>query len=96
KQKIDSEKGFVLIDVRTENEYSEGHINNSILAPYDELNERHKEINLDKNDEIIAYCRTKNRSKIAAEILKSLGYVDVTYVLGGMTEWMENGYPISK
>lgn len=96
KQKIDSGRKFILLDVRTEKEYNEGHIQNSILIPYDELNERHNELNPNKSDEIVAYCKTKNRSRKAAKILISLGYENVVFVLGGITAWIENGYRVSK
>ncbi len=72
------------------------HLENSILIPYNDLEERYKELNADKNTEIVIYCRTDDRSAIAAQILAKLGYKNIIYVLGGTIEWEENGYPVSE
>ncbi len=96
KQKIDNKEEFILIDCRTKAEYEKGHIDGPILIPYDELKERHLELNADKGSQIIIYCRTGHRSLIGAKILESLGYTDVTNVLGGILDWIENGYKISE
>lgn len=96
KQKIDNKEQFILLDARTQKEYDEGHIKNSVLIPFNELEERYSELNAEKDSEIIVYCRTQNRSQIAAKILLSLGYTNISFVLGGFMEWHKNGYPVSK
>lgn len=68
---------YVILDVRTKEEYAEGHIVDSINIPYDKIN---KEINIGKNNIIFVYCKSGNRSKIAFEVLNNLGYI--VYDLG--------------
>lgn len=62
---------YVIIDVRTKEEYNEGHIKTSINIPYDEIDES---INIDKNNIVFVYCKSGNRSKFAYDKLVSLGY----------------------
>ncbi len=66
-----AENEYIIVDVRTKEEYSSGHINEAINIPYDEINE---ETELDSNKLIFVYCKSGNRSKYAYEILKKLGY----------------------
>ena len=70
---------YIIIDVRTKEEYDEEHIKDAINIPYDKIGE---DIGLDKNKKIFVYCRSGARSKKAYDTLKELGY-DV-YDLGGM------------
>lgn len=72
-----SEKDYIILDVRTKEEYENGHIVNSINYPYDEINES---IELDKNKNIFVYCKSGKRSKIAFTTLRNLGYT--VYDLG--------------
>ncbi len=62
---------FIIIDVRTKEEYDAGHIKDAINIPYDEINEN---TILDKNSLIFVYCRSGNRSNIAKNTLSKLGY----------------------
>lgn len=75
------ENDYIIIDVRTEEEYVESHIVGSINIPYDEIDQN---INLDKDKLIFVYCKSGNRSGIAFNNLTSLGY-DV-YDLGSFAE----------
>lgn len=70
-EKILKENNYIIVDVRTKEEYANGHVVNSINIPYDEIDES---TNLDKEKTIIVYCRSGNRSKKAYNTLKSLGY----------------------
>ena len=62
---------YIVVDVRYDYEYSEGHVVNSINIPYDTINSN---INLDKNKTILVYCKSGKRSKIAYDKLKELNY----------------------
>ncbi len=62
---------YIIIDVRTKDEYNESHIKDAINIPYDEIN---KDINIDKEKTIFVYCRSGARSSIAYQTLKSLDY----------------------
>lgn len=85
---------YFLLDVRTPEEYKEGFIENSILIPLSELEGRLSEIPADKP--IIVYCRSGNRSMQAAEILVKNNFNPVYNMLGGITEWIKEGYPLVK
>jgi phage shock protein E len=86
KKRLDSEKGIVLLDVRTKEEYDTGHIKGSILIPVDNVKEEAEKKLKDKNAPIFVYCRSGNRSISAASILANLGYKNV-YNLGGINNW---------
>lgn len=69
--KLLAEKEYIIVDVRTKEEYDESHIKDSINIPYDEIDGN---IELDKDKNIFVYCSSGNRSKIAYDTLISLGY----------------------
>ncbi len=83
---MDSEKGYVILDVRTQEEYDEGHIPGAILIPDYEIKERAEEELTDKDQLILVYCRSGRRSKIAAEALVELGYTNIKE-FGGIIDW---------
>ena len=68
----------LVIDVRTESEWKEGHLEGAILIPYEKIGERIAAVAPDKKTGINLYCRTGRRSGIALDTLKKLGYEDVT------------------
>ena len=83
---MDTEKDYVIIDARTEDEFAEGHIENAILIPeYEIANRAEKELP-DKEQLILVYCRSGRRSKIASEELVKLGYTNVKE-FGGIIDW---------
>ncbi len=86
KQIMDSEEGYIILDVRTQEEYDEGHIPGAILIPNTELEERAEENLPDKDQLILVYCRSGRRSKMAAEILVELGYTNIRE-FGGIIDW---------
>ncbi len=75
------ENKFVIIDVRTKEEYNTGHIKDAINIPYDEIAEK---INISKNINIFVYCRSGNRSSIAFKTLSDMGYK--VYDLGAFND----------
>ena len=83
---MDSESGYIILDVREQYEYDEGHIPDAILIPYGEIADRAENELLDKNQLILVYCRSGRRSKIAAEELVKLGYTNVKE-FGGIIDW---------
>ncbi len=86
KKRIESEKGIVLLDVRTQEEYDEKHIPNSLLIPVDVIEKEAPEKLHDKNAAIFVYCRSGRRSVTASEALVKMGYTKV-YNLGGINDW---------
>lgn len=86
KELMDNEKNFIILDVRTEEEFKEKHIENAILIPHTEIEQKaEKELN-DKNQLILVYCRSGNRSKTASKKLAELGYTNVME-FGGINNW---------
>lgn len=79
--KLMSENNYVIVDVRTKEEYDELHVVDAVNIPYDEIG---KDIDLDKDKLIFVYCRSGNRSSIAYDTLEDLGYK--VYDLGGISD----------
>ncbi len=86
KRLMDTEEGYIILDVRTQEEYDEGHIPGAILIPNTEIEERAEEELTDKDQLILVYCRSGRRNKMAAEILVELGYTNIRE-FGGIIDW---------
>ena len=86
KQIMDTEEGYIILDVRTQEEYDESHIPGAILIPHTEIEARAEEVLTDKDQLILVYCRSGRRSKIAAEALVELGYTNIKE-FGGIIDW---------
>lgn len=78
---IIAEDNYIIVDVRTMEEYNERHLVDALNIPYDEISE---DTVLDKNKTILVYCKSGTRSGIAYKILKDLGYN--VYDLGALSE----------
>ncbi len=86
KKIMDSGDDFVILDVREQDEFAEGHIPDAILIPYTEIENEAEEMLPDKDKQILVYCRSGRRSKIAAESLAKLGYTNIKE-FGGIIDW---------
>ena len=86
KEMIVSMKELVILDVRTQEEYEEGHIEGAILIPDYEIAAMAEDMLTDKNATLLVYCRSGRRSALAAESLYELGYTSV-YDFGGILDW---------
>ncbi|TVL99188.1 MAG: dehydrogenase [Candidatus Brocadia sp. WS118] len=84
-ERHDRGEDFILLDVRTESEYKNGHIKGSKHLPLDKLASRTQE--LDRSREIIAYCRAGLRAAHAYRILKNAGFYNVKYMDGSILAW---------
>jgi len=82
-----------IIDVRTKNEFSDGHVPNAINIPLDQLSGKMNKISKDRPVFII--CASGGRSRSATQQLIKAGYDNVTNVQGGTMRWQMAGYPIS-
>ena len=83
---IDSEEGFIILDVRTPEEFAAGHIAGAILIPDYEIGEKAERVLTDKDQLILVYCRSGRRSKNAASELAALGYTNIKE-FGGINDW---------
>ena len=82
KAMMQEEKDYILLDVRTDAEYKEGHINGAINIPLSNIKD---EINkFEKTEKILLYCQSGLRSKKGAKILESLGYKEIYNLTGGI------------
>ena len=83
---MDSEDGYIILDVRTPEEFAAGHIAGAILIPDYEIGEKAESILTDKEQLILVYCRSGRRSKNAANELATLGYTNIKE-FGGINDW---------
>lgn len=81
------EKGATLLDVRSPQEYEEGHLKDAILLPEYEILTKASKILPDKEQVIIAYCSSGYRSKKAERELKKLGYTNVYNLYNGLENY---------
>ena len=85
-QIMEENENYIILDVRTQAEYNQGHIPNAICIPNETIDENVVNKLLDKNQMILVYCRSGNRSRQAAEKLKKLGYTNLIE-FGGIIDW---------
>ena len=86
KKIMDSGEEHIILDTREQDEFDESHIPGAILIPYTEIENKAEEILPDKDAQILVYCRSGRRSKIASESLSNLGYTNVKE-FGGIIDW---------
>ena len=86
KKLMDSEEGCIILDVRTREEYDQGHIPGAILIPNTEIEAKAADLLPDKGQLILVYCRSGRRSKLAAQSLADLGYTNIRE-FGGILDW---------
>ena len=86
KEMMTRDDGHIIVDVRRQDEYDEGHIPGAILIPNESIDkERPKELP-DLDQIILVYCRSGRRSKEASEKLAKMGYTNI-YEFGGIITW---------
>ncbi len=93
-EQIQLERAPLILDVRSEKEYAEGHIPGALNIPHDELLDRLSEIDVAKTEEIVVHCRSGYRAGIAEKVLIEADYSNVRDLEGHMNAWQSAGYPI--
>ena len=83
---MDTQYGYIILDVRTQEEFDEAHIDGAILIPDYEIADKAESVLKDKDQLLLVYCRSGRRSKLAAEELVKLGYTNVKE-FGGIIDW---------
>ena len=86
KQIMDTTDGYIVLDVRTQEEYDQGHIPGAMLIPHTDIETNAETMLTDKDQMILVYCRSGRRSKMAAEALVALGYTNIRE-FGGIMDW---------
>ena len=81
------EQGAILVDVRSPQEFEEGHLENAISLPEYEIKEIANEVLLDKLETIIVYCTSGHRSLKAQKMLQKLGYQNVYNLHNGLENY---------
>ena len=82
----------LLLDVREQDEWQEGHLPGALHVPRGNLESRIEALVPDKGREVVIYCAAGSRSAFAAKSLVELGYDNVASMAGGFTDWKRNGY----
>lgn len=86
--------GFVLVDLRTREEFDQGHIEGARLIPYYAVNFTRIVSQLDRNATILLYCQRGRQSPLAFRALEKLRFTDVRILAGGVAAWTDAGYPL--
>ena len=86
KEIMDTQEGYILLDVRTQEEFDEKHIPGAIVIPVEEVAQRAEAELPNKDQLILVYCRSGRRSKTAAQALVDLGYTNIRE-FGGILDW---------
>ncbi len=84
----------VIVDVREQDEWDEGHIPGAVHISRGFLESRIERAAPDTSSQVLLYCSAGNRSAFAAKTLEDMGYEDVVSLAGGFTDWKRNGFPI--
>jgi rhodanese-related sulfurtransferase len=87
---------FIIIDVRTPEEYASGHIENAVNVDYNSANFRDEISSFNRDSTYLIYCRTGARSAGARDVMKELGFQKIYNMTGGITEWEAAGLPVVK
>jgi len=96
KAKLDKGEKFHLVDVREESEYAQDHVPGAVHLGKGVI-ERDIEAKLpDTGAEIVLYCGGGFRSALAADNLQKMGYTNVISMDGGIRDWRQKGYPLTK
>lgn len=88
------EMGVVSLDVRTADEFAEGHLINAININVESGNFEAEIEKLDKNTTYAVYCRSGRRSSIAVDLMKKAGFTSLYNLDGGVIEWSASGLPL--
>jgi rhodanese-related sulfurtransferase len=87
---------FVLLDVRTRQEFDAERIAGAVIVDYKSPSFRDDMAKLDRNKSYLVYCRTGNRTNGAVKVMRELGFPNVYVFSGGITKWKEAGFPTTR
>lgn len=93
-QENQSTPDFVIIDVRTPEEFADGYIENAVNIDFRSEDFRDELNKLDNSKTYLIYCRSGGRSGSALDIMKELNFREAYNMLGGINQWVSEGFPI--
>ena len=85
---------FVIVDIRTPEEFNEGHIENAVNIDFYSETFRKELDKFDKSKTYFIYCRSGNRSGKAMPVMKELGFQEVYNLSAGIKDWIAKGFPV--
>ena len=92
-QDNEGNREFVIVDVRTPDEFADGHLENAINIDFNAGSFKDNLNQLDKSNAYLIYCRSGNRSAQALATMNDLGFSDV-HDMGGIRDWTAEGFPV--
>lgn len=93
---LDAPREFLILDVRSEAEYADGHVPGAINIPYREIPNRLAELADFHNRKIVVYCEVGVRAGIAEHALEQAGFQQVIHLDGHMRRWRQEGLPTAR
>ncbi len=96
KKQFEKAKNKVLIDVRTPEEFAEGHLRKAQNIDYQNDNFKEQISKLDKSKTYFLYCRSGKRTAGAAEVMQKTGFENIVVLEGGLLAWKEQRLPVKK
>ncbi len=96
KARMDNKESFVLVDVREDSEWQNGHLPGAIHLGKGIIERDIERTIPDPNTHIVLYCGGGYRSALAADAISQMGYTNVTSMDGGFSGWCERGYPVTE
>jgi rhodanese-related sulfurtransferase len=88
---IHEQNDFLLIDVRTEGEYAQGHLPGAIVIPYNEFDTRYTEILDYRDKKVVLYCHVGGMGDHSGRVLLDKGFTNVQNLEGGIARWKNTG-----
>lgn len=91
--KMMNNEPMIIIDVRTSEEYAQGHVPNAINISHDQIEQRFSEISAFKDKELVIYCRSGRRAGIVEAFLLKKGFSNINHLDGDYNAWHQNSLP---
>jgi len=93
---LQKQQAPIILDVRSQQEYQQGHIEGAINIAYDQLGSQSELLKDYKQQPIVVYCRSGRRAQVAYQALQQKGFTQLVDLQGHMNLWQQKQYPLSK
>ncbi|TLU66647.1 rhodanese-like domain-containing protein [Thalassotalea litorea] len=93
---MESKEDFLLLDVRSPEEYNESHITGAVNIPHDTLDQNQPLLKSYRGKNIVVYCRSGRRAQMAIDTLKENNFQRVSHLEGDFQQWQANELPLTK